>query len=147
MADVNPDTPAAKAGIKRGDVIVELFNGKEVADSQSLPAMVAATPVDQEATVTVKRNGETLQLPVKIGELPSQRADNANPIGAVQPARGSGACNCVISIQQIADQLRLPADQGVVVVGVQPGSRAARVWSPPGRYYFGSKPSTCQFRV
>ena len=124
VADVNPDTPAAKAGIKRGDVIVA-FNGKEVADSQSLPAIVAASPVDQEATVTVKRNGDTLQLPVKIGELPSQKADNANPAGAVQPAREKWGLQLRDLNPQIADQLRLQADQGVVVVGVQPGSRAA----------------------
>ena len=68
VADVNPDTPAARAGIQRGDVIVA-FNGKEVPDSQSLPAMVAAIPVDQEATVTVKRQGQTLQLPVKIAAI------------------------------------------------------------------------------
>ena len=124
VADVNPDTPAAKAGIKRGDVIVA-FNGKEVTDSQSLPAMVAATPVDQEATVTVNRQGQTLQLPVRIGQLPSPRADTGDPAGAVQPAKEKWGLQLRDLNPQIAAQLRLQTEQGVVVVGVKPGSPAA----------------------
>jgi serine protease Do len=124
VADINPNTPAAKAGIKRGDVIVA-FNGKDVSDSQSLPAMVAATPVGQEATVTVKRDGETLQLPVTIGELPAQRAANGNPGGAIQPAREKWGLQLRDLNPEIAAQLHLKADQGVVVVDVQPNSRAA----------------------
>ena len=124
VADVNPDTPAAKAGIQRGDVIVA-FNGKEVPDSQSLPAMVAATPVGQEAAVTVKRQGQTLQLPVKIAELPSPRADNGEPAGTVQPAKEKWGLQLRDLNPQIAAQLHLNSEQGVVVVGVKPGSPAA----------------------
>ncbi len=124
VADVNSDTPAAKAGIKRGDVIVA-YNGQIVPDSQSLPAMVAATPVGREATVTVKRSGETLQLPVKIGELPAQMADKANPGGPVQPTREKWGLQLRDLNPEIAAQLHLKSDQGVVVVGVQPNSRAA----------------------
>jgi serine protease Do len=124
VADVNPETPAAGAGIQRGDVIVA-FNGKEVPDSQSLPAMVAATPVGQEAKVTVKRQGQTLQLPVKIGKLPSERADNSEPAGALQPAKEKWGLQLRDLNPQMAAQLRLNAEQGVVVVGVKPGSPAA----------------------
>ena len=52
VADVIPGGPAEKAGIKRGDVIVA-FEGKRVQDSHELPALVAATPVGKEVTVTV----------------------------------------------------------------------------------------------
>jgi serine protease Do len=124
VADVSDNTPAAKAGIKRGDVIIS-FNGREVPDSQSLPAMVAATPVAQQATVTVIRNGEKLQLPVTIGQLPSQRADHADPAASVQPAKTKWGLQLRDLDPQIAAQLRLNSDQGVVVVGVQPGSLAA----------------------
>jgi serine protease Do len=124
VADINPNSPAAKAGIKRGDVIVA-YNGKDVPDSQSLPAMVAATPVGQEATVTVKRHGETRQLPVKIGELPAPMAENGNPGGAIEPAREKWGLQLRDLNPEIAAQLHLKADRGVVVVGVQPNSRAA----------------------
>ena len=83
--------------------------------------MVAATPVDQEATVTVKRQGETLQLPVKIGLCLRKGLTIANPAGAVQPAREKWGLQLRDLNPQIAAQLRLEADQGVVVVGVQPG--------------------------
>jgi serine protease Do len=96
-----------------------------VVDSQSLPTIVAATPVDQQATVTVIRNGERLQFPVKIAELPSQRAENNQPVPAVQPAREKWGLQLRDLNPQIANQLRLKSDQGVVVVGVEPGSRAA----------------------
>ena len=124
IADVAADGPAAKAGLKRGDVIVA-FNGKEVADSHALPALVAGAPVDQQATVDVIRNGGKLQLPVKVGQLPSQRADKAANEPLAQPAREKWGLHLQDLNPQIAGQLGLKSDQGVVVVGVQPGSRAA----------------------
>ena len=124
IADVAADGPAAKAGLKRGDVIVA-FNGQEVADSHALPALVAVAPVDQQATVTVIRNGDTLQLPLKVGQLPSLRADKAANEPSVQPAREKWGLQLRDLNPQIAGQLHLKSDQGVVVVAVQPGSRAA----------------------
>ena len=124
IADVAADGPAAKAGLKRGDVIVA-FNGQEVADSHALPALVAGAPVDQPATVDVIRNGGKLQLPVKVGQLPSQRADKAANEPLAQPAREKWGLHLQDLNPHIAGQLGLKSDQGVVVVGVQPGSRAA----------------------
>jgi serine protease Do len=124
VAEVSDNTPAAKAGIKRGDVIISI-NDKDVPDSQSLPTLVAAAPVDQQATVTVLRNGEKLQLPVIIGQLPSQRADNADAKTPVQPAKAKWGLQLRDLDLQTASQLHLESDQGVLVVGVQPGSPAA----------------------
>jgi serine protease Do len=124
VADVTSDSPAAQAGIQRGDVIVA-FNGKEVADNHDLPALVAATPVGQQATVTVLRNGKRLELAVKVGQLPSERTDNGNlPAGSVQPAKEKWGLQLRDLNPQLADQLHLQSDQGVAVVGVKPGSRA-----------------------
>ena len=61
VADVVPGGPADQGGIKRGDVIIT-YNGKVVEDSHHLPALVAATPVNQEAAVTVLRNGQEQKL-------------------------------------------------------------------------------------
>jgi serine protease Do len=124
VADVTKDSPAAKAGVQRGDVIVA-FNGKDVTDSHDLPALVASTPIGQQATVTILRNGQKMQLAVKVGELPSERADNAaSPEGSAQPAKTKWGLQLREVNPELASQLHLQSDQGVAVVGVKPGSRA-----------------------
>ena len=65
-----------------------------------------------------------MQLPVKIGLLPSQRADHSNPAGAAEPAGEKWGLQLRDLNPQIASQLRLNTDQGVVVAGVKPGSKA-----------------------
>ena len=79
---------------------------------------------NQQATVSVIRNGRKLQLPVKMGQLPPQRADNVYTAASVQPAREKWGLHLCDLNPQLAAQLRLKFDQGLVVVGVQPGSRA-----------------------
>ncbi len=125
VADVTPDSPAAKAGVQRGDVIVA-YNGKEVADNHDLPALVAGTPIGEQATVTVLRNSQKMQLAVKVGQLPSeQTAENASaPEGSVQPATGKWGLKLEDLNAQLAGQLNLKSDKGVAVVGVKPGSQA-----------------------
>jgi serine protease Do len=124
VADVTANGPAAQAGIQQGDVIVA-YNGKEVGDSHDLPALVAATPIGQEAKVTVLRNSDKLDLPVKVGQLPGERADNADvPEGAVQPAKEKWGLALRDLNPEMAGQLHLRADKGAVVAGIKPGSRA-----------------------
>jgi serine protease Do len=126
VADVTPNSPAAKAGMQRGDVIVA-FNGKEVADNHDLPALVAGTPVGEQSTVTVLRNGQKMQLAIKVGQLPTeQTAANAHsPEGAVQPATGKWGLQLQDLNPQLANQLNLESgEKGVAVVGVKPGSQA-----------------------
>ncbi len=120
VADVTSGSPADEGGIKRGDIITA-FNGNAVSDSHDLPTMVAATPVGDEAAVTVLRDGKTRQFSVKVGQLPSEQAKHGK---AAQPAKGKWGLQLYDLSPQIAQQYRLQADQGVVVVGVQPGSPA-----------------------
>ena len=124
VADVTSGGPAAKAGMQRYDVITA-YDGKEVADSHDLPTLVAATPIGQEATVTILRNGEKMQLPIKVGELPSERADQGSSNkAAVQPAQAKWGLQLQDLTPQLADQLHVQADKGVLVAGVKPGSQA-----------------------
>jgi len=120
VADVISGSPAKKGGIERGDIIIA-YNGKAVKDSHDLPAMVAATPVDEKVTVTVLRDGKEHKLPMKVGKLPSEEAKLEN---SVQPAKGKWGLQLHDLTPQIAQELRVKADQGVVVVGVEPGSPA-----------------------
>ncbi len=69
VAKVLPESPAEAAGIKVGDVIVA-FNGKEVVSSSALPPMVGSTRVGEKIKTKIIREGKTITLNVKIGELP-----------------------------------------------------------------------------
>jgi serine protease Do len=68
VASVIEDGPAAKAGIKPRDVILE-FDGKRVNEMRKLPRIVAATPVEQAVKVKVWRDGALKTLSVMIGKL------------------------------------------------------------------------------
>ncbi|MCW9025590.1 MAG: DegQ family serine endoprotease [Gammaproteobacteria bacterium] len=67
---VLPDSPAAKAGFKVGDVVVE-FNGKEINRSSDLPLAVGRAPIGAKARVELIREGKSKSLYVVIDELPS----------------------------------------------------------------------------
>ncbi|RMG73675.1 MAG: DegQ family serine endoprotease [Nitrospirae bacterium] len=71
VTDVVEDSPADKAGFKRGDLIVE-FDGKPVKDSTSLRNMVANTPPGKQVMVKVVREGEEKILTVVLGEYPEK---------------------------------------------------------------------------
>ncbi len=68
IASVTPDGPAAKAGIKQGDVIVK-FGGKDVTEMRYLPRIVAETPIGQKTTVTVLRQGKEVEAAITPGQL------------------------------------------------------------------------------
>lgn len=73
VAQVLEDSPAGKAGIEVGDVILE-YNGEELPYSSDLPPMVGRTRVGDSATVKVLRNSKVKTLKVRIGELPEEEA-------------------------------------------------------------------------
>jgi S1-C subfamily serine protease len=79
---------------------------------------------NQQATVTVIRNGKKMQLPIKMGRRASQKTNYEYTAGSMQPSREKWGLQLGDLNPQIATQLRLMYDQGLVVLGVQPGSRA-----------------------
>lgn len=68
VADVSDDSPASQAGFEPGDIILS-FDGKNVASSAKLPAIVGSTAVNTEVDVLVLRAGEETTLQVTVGEL------------------------------------------------------------------------------
>jgi len=114
---VVPASPAEKAGIEQGDVIVE-FDGKKVADSQDLPRMVASTPVGKSVTVKVLKDGKAFERQVKVTEMEEKVASiKARP----QKTLGIAVQNLT---PEIAKGLDLKSATGVVVAHVEPGSPA-----------------------
>ncbi len=118
VADVIAGGAAEVGGIKRGDIILR-FNGKEIGEMNELPRIVAATPVGKEVEVEVLREGKTLKLHLKVGELKDEP-----PAAAVEKAKLELGMSVQEITPEIARQLRLGDLQGVVVSQVEAGSAA-----------------------
>jgi serine protease Do len=119
VAQVFSGSPAEKAGIEQGDVIVG-FDGKEIADSKDLPRIVASTPVGKAVTIKLSRNGKVLDRQVKVGEMEEKAEVAKTP--STKKTLGITVQNLT---PEIAKGLGLKKDTGVVVTGVEPGSPAA----------------------
>jgi serine protease Do len=122
VSEVAQGGPAAKAGIRQGDVIVG-FNGESIKGAHDLPAVVAKTPVGEEATITLQRDGKTQKVPVTVGKLPSERVSSEESSQAGQSQWGLQLQDVT---PQMARQRGLADESGVMVIGVQPGSPAER---------------------
>jgi serine protease Do len=122
VSKVAPDGPAAEAGVQHGDVIVA-FDGEKVESWSDLPRIVAATPVGKEVELVVTRDGNRKTLTAKVGTLEDAEtlAELDGPGDDDESAAKFG-----LRIQdltpEIADQLGVEADAGVLVTAVEPGS-------------------------
>jgi len=130
VAEVIPDTPAEKAGIKEGDVIIE-YNGKKIEDIKELQMEVASTPPGQEVNVVIWRNKTRVPLKIKIKEMPEEPVEKASYKGEKEKVwRG-------LEVSSITDELREEfnidkKEKGVVVVEVEPDSPAGEAGISPG---------------
>jgi serine protease Do len=120
VAQVVPGSPAEKAGIEQGDVIVG-FDGKEVAESKDLPRIVASTPVGKSVTVKFSREGKVLDRQVKLGEM-EEKGVEMSKAPSSHKALGIAVQNLT---PEIAKELGVKKGSGVVVTQVEPGSAAA----------------------
>ncbi len=73
VAKVLPDSPAEKAGLEVGDVILK-YNDQELRESSQLPPVVGSTKAGTHARLTVLRQGRQLKVDITIGELPDKDA-------------------------------------------------------------------------
>jgi serine protease Do len=120
VAEIVSGSPAEKAGVEQGDIIVE-FDGKEVADSKDLPRMVASTPVGKSVTLKLSRDGKILDRQVKVGEMEEKTEMAKTP--SMKKSLGITVQNIT---PELAKGLGLKKETGVVVTGVDPGSPAAQ---------------------
>jgi serine protease Do len=120
VSQVAKGGPADKGGIETGDVIIE-FDGKQVADSNDLPRMVAPLPVGKTVSVKILRGGNVVDREVKIGQLEEQKEEVAN--ASTRKPLGMTVQNIT---PEIAKGLGLKSESGILVASVVPGSQAAK---------------------
>jgi serine protease Do len=130
VASVMDDSPAQKAGLKRGDVIAE-YNGRKVGRSESLPLVVAETPVGRHVPLTVYRDAKRMTVSVTIARLEEPRQERMVRAGSEKPALGLRAESLTLT-PAVARQLGLSGNHGVVVEEVQGDGLAANAGIQPG---------------
>jgi serine protease Do len=118
VAKVLPDSPARKAGLRRGDVIVA-FNGKKIEESASLPPIVGSTKVGVDVPVDIIRDRKQIQVMVRLGELPEEVSTAGHTRTHPQKTNRLG-----ISVTGLSDDQKkeLELDNGVLVQRVVEGA-------------------------
>jgi serine protease Do len=122
--DVEDGSPAARAGIRHGDVIVE-FNGRQIDEMDELPQLVAATPIGTKSKVVVIRDGKRKGFDVTIGALKLDEDESAAAGEESPEPSGEYGLSVQTLTPDVASQLHLEdGAKGVVVTRVRPGSPA-----------------------
>jgi serine protease Do len=135
LAGVNPNGPAAGAGLKAGDII-QSVNGQTISGPRDLAVTIAGLAPGEEARLGVLRNGTTHEMNVKIGEMPNDRIAAADD--TAQPQRMQVGVALAPLSPDMRQQLDLPEDvKGAVIQQVRPGSPAEMAGLQPGDVIVG----------
>jgi serine protease Do len=147
VAEVEPGSAAAKAGVKAGDLITA-FNGVDIAESSDLPQLVGSLPPGSHAKLSLSRDGKMLELPVVLDNLADSTTASAVLPAVEKEHAAASAERLGLAVQDITaaqrKALKLEAGQGVLVArvagdvsrraGVQAGDVILRV----GNHEIGS---------
>ncbi len=127
ITEVAENSPAAKAGLKPGDVIIA-YNGKRVKNVAELRTMVALTQPGTKVKIVIVRNGRRKELTVTIGNQPSEFGAL---MGQDEFLKRLGLIVEPLT-PRLADQFGYGLNEGVIITGVAPNSPAAMAGLRPG---------------
>lgn len=117
IAQIAPGSPAEKAGLKVGDIIVAV-DGEKVREVRDLQFKIMKTPPGTEVTLTIIRGGKEQAIKAKVGEMPEK-------VSFGQPRERAGELG--LSLRDLSpEEVRSFGVKGVFVEGVAPGSLAQR---------------------
>lgn len=126
VTGVEKGSPAEKAGLKTGDVITE-FAGKKIEHPSELPWLVASSRVGTKIPMNIIRGGKNVELEVVIAPMPLSQGVQENT--RLEKMFGFTAAPIT---PEIAHQLNLETDRGVVITGVKKDSPAGEAGMAPG---------------
>jgi serine protease Do len=133
IAQVTPDSPASRAGLKSGDVI-DALNGHKIIDGSALQVAVSEDQPGETIQLGIVRNGTPMQISVKVGEYQkpgTQLADNSGGQGQGNTGKLGLAVNDLNS--DARQQLNVPESvKGAAIANVRPGSPADDAGLQPG---------------
>jgi Do/DeqQ family serine protease len=134
VRDLAPDSPAARAGLERGDVILS-FDGHDVGSPEELRFRVATQDVNARAMLKIWRNGRTFDIPVALSAPPEVPPRDLTTLGGQEPLAGATVANL-----NPAFDAELGLDEtktGVIVRRVAEGSYGDRLGFAPGDILVG----------
>jgi serine protease Do len=125
LADVIEDTPAARSGLKAGDIVVKVDSRRTNAPTELLD-MVAKTKPGEKVTLEVYRDGKVQTIDVTLGERPAQVAARGGESSPSEPVEDLGLRVQTLT-PELAQRLGVRDVRGVVITAVESGSPAAQV--------------------
>ncbi|HLY05872.1 MAG TPA: Do family serine endopeptidase [Rhizomicrobium sp.] len=130
VADVTAGGPAARAGVRNGDLITQ-YNGNTVPDSRVLSRLVADTPVGSTVAVEILRNGQKENFRITVAQLDDgvEQGGAAKAPNVILPKAVPGFSQLGLSVAALDAKLRtkykLGNTDGVVITNVDPAGAAA----------------------
>lgn len=120
IAEVSPDSPADKAGLKSGDVVIK-FNNQPIEEFADLTRFVGAAKPDSDVNLTIIRDGKEKVLDVKLGELKDAKKASDEPEESTDSKIG---LNVKEITPELAKKYNLDRDSGVILFNVERGTKA-----------------------
>ena len=135
IAAVNAGGPAARAGLRAGDILLR-YGDETPADERALLRAIARTSPGTTVTLSVRRQGQDMAVPVTVEEWPTMWWEDAKPAASASPHWNIPA-DLGVTVATLTDQMRAahevpPEAAGVIVTGVLPGTDAAQRGLAPG---------------
>ncbi len=120
--EVVKDSPADKAGLQRGDILLE-YDDQPIMEMSDLPRLVAATPVKKTVEVKIFRDGKERKVKVTVGKLDEEEQDIMSG-----DEEGTGTLGVTVTnmTRELAERFGIEGAEGVLITRIVPESPAAK---------------------